>query len=218
MELWYLASWIGQLVVELGWSILQTYCMMVWKYTMLLYLYIIWDKFSLVVTTCSNGANPAQNVNGFTKTCTVASDCGEPATCENQICCPAPIQEGKILDKWRWFNGILEHNQMKLSFSSVKSLVTHHYDLQNFVQTKACLWWRMANPKLVWAFCSRSVAALETIPVKGQETPNTAVPPGWITMVIKSLFNIYLQNDNCRLRAYGLNIYKYLNRILCSQL
>lgn len=106
MELWYLASWIGQLVVELGWSILQTYCMMVWKYTMLLYLYIIWDKFSLVVTTCSNGANPAQNVNGFTKTCTVASDCGEPATCENQICCPAPIQEGKILDKWRWFNGI----------------------------------------------------------------------------------------------------------------
>lgn len=69
------------------------------KITMLLYLYIIWDKFSLVVTTCSNGANPAQNVNGFTKTCTVASDCGEPATCENQICCPAPIQEGKILDK-----------------------------------------------------------------------------------------------------------------------
>ncbi|XP_034300784.2 uncharacterized protein [Magallana gigas] len=46
-----------------------------------------------VVTTCSNGANPAKNVNGFTKTCTVASDCGEPATCENQICCPAPIQE-----------------------------------------------------------------------------------------------------------------------------
>lgn len=73
---------------------------------MLLYLHIIWDKFSSVVTTCSNGANPAKNVNGFTKTCTVASDCGEPATCENQICCPAPIQEGKFLGKWRCFNRI----------------------------------------------------------------------------------------------------------------
>ncbi|XP_061164988.1 uncharacterized protein K04H4.2-like [Saccostrea echinata] len=45
------------------------------------------------VKTCPNGANPAKNVNGLTKTCKVASDCGEPATCENQICCPTPIQE-----------------------------------------------------------------------------------------------------------------------------
>lgn len=153
--------------------------------TMLLYLHIIiWDKFSSVVTTCSNGANPAQNVNGYTKTCTVASDCGEPATCENQICCPAPIQEGKVLyrDRLQERGDVI---RWKLSFSTMKSLGTHYYNLQNFVQTKACLWWRMANPKLVWAFCSRSVAVLETIPVKGLETPNTAVLPGWITMVIK---------------------------------
>ncbi|XP_062590324.1 LOW QUALITY PROTEIN: zonadhesin-like [Saccostrea cucullata] len=45
------------------------------------------------VKTCSNGADPSKNVNGLTKTCKVASDCGEPATCENQICCPTPIQE-----------------------------------------------------------------------------------------------------------------------------
>lgn len=91
----------------------------------------------------------------------------------------------------------------KLSFSTMKSPVTYQndYDLQSFVQTKACLWWRMANPKLVWAFCSRSAAVLETIPVKGLETPNTAVLPGWITMVIKSLFNIYFQNDHFRVRA-----------------
>lgn len=91
----------------------------------------------------------------------------------------------------------------KLSFSTMKSPVTYQndYDLQSFVQTKACLWWRMANPKLVWAFCSRSAAVLETTPVKGLETPNTAVLPGWITMVIKSLFNIYFQNDHFRVRA-----------------
>ncbi|XP_056010489.1 papilin-like [Ostrea edulis] len=43
--------------------------------------------------TCSNGANPSKNANGLTKTCKVASDCGEPAICENQICCPTPIQQ-----------------------------------------------------------------------------------------------------------------------------
>nr|XP_022324862.1 neurogenic locus notch homolog protein 4-like isoform X2 [Crassostrea virginica] len=42
--------------------------------------------------TCSNGLDPVKNVNDLTKTCTVASDCGELAICENQICCPTPVQ------------------------------------------------------------------------------------------------------------------------------
>ena len=45
--------------------------------------------------TCSNGLDPVKNVNDLTKTCTVASDCGELAICENQICCPTPVQGGQ---------------------------------------------------------------------------------------------------------------------------
>jgi hypothetical protein len=48
-----------------------------------------------VAKTCSSGADPYKNANDLTKTCKVASDCGGPAVCENQICCPTPIQEGK---------------------------------------------------------------------------------------------------------------------------
>lgn len=53
------------------------------KNIMLLYLYIIWDKFFLVVIICFNGVNFVKNVNGFIKICIVVSDCGELVICEN---------------------------------------------------------------------------------------------------------------------------------------